>query len=74
MATRTTPQGPLPPEALSEVAAYFQALAEPARLSLLSLLRDGEHSVNELAQLIGSSAANTSRHLSLLQQRDEQPP
>ena len=62
-------KGPLPPEALTEVAAYFQALAEPTRLHLLNLLRDGEHSVNELAQLIGSSAANASRHLALLQQR-----
>ena len=31
----------MPPEALAEVAAYFQTLAEPTRLSILNLLRDG---------------------------------
>lgn len=56
----------LPPEALQQVAAYFQALAEPARLQLLNLLREGERNVGELAQLTGYSAANVSRHLSLL--------
>ena len=56
----------LPPEALPEVAAYFQALSEPTRLQLLNILRDGERNVGELAQLCGTTAANVSRHLSLL--------
>jgi DNA-binding transcriptional ArsR family regulator len=58
----------LPPEALSPVAAYFQALSEPTRLQILNLLRQDERSVGELAQLCGFSAANVSRHLSLLTQ------
>ena len=58
----------LPNEALSKVAAYFQALSEPTRLQVLNLLRGQERSVGELAQLCGSSAANISRHLSLLTQ------
>ncbi len=58
----------LPPEALQQVAAYFQALAEPTRLQLLNLLREGERNVGELAQLTGCSAANVSRHLALLTQ------
>lgn len=58
----------LPKEALVQVAAYFQALSEPTRLSLLNLLRDGEHSVGELAQATGFTAANVSRHLALLMQ------
>ncbi len=58
----------LSPEALVQVAAYFQALAEPARLRLLNLLRSREHSVGELAEATGYSAANISRHLSLLAQ------
>jgi DNA-binding transcriptional ArsR family regulator len=58
----------LPPEALEQVASYFQALAEPTRLQLLNLLREGEHNVGELAQLTGYSAANVSRHLALLTQ------
>ena len=56
----------LPPEALPEVAAYFQALSEPTRLQLLNILRGGERNVGELAQLCGTTAANVSRHLSLL--------
>ena len=58
----------LPDEALTQVAAYFQALSEPTRLRILNLLRQGERSVGELAQLCGYSAANISRHLALLTQ------
>jgi DNA-binding transcriptional ArsR family regulator len=56
----------LPPEALEQVAAYFQALSEPTRLQILNLLRSGERSVGELAQLCGYTSANISRHLALL--------
>ena len=55
-------------DALAQVAAYFQALSEPARLRLLNLLRDSERSVGDLAEATGYSAANVSRHLSLLAQ------
>lgn len=58
----------LPPEALVQVAAYFQVLSEPTRLQILNLLREGERSVGELAQLCQYSAANVSRHLTMLQQ------
>jgi DNA-binding transcriptional ArsR family regulator len=56
----------LPPEALAEVAHYFQVLSEPTRLQILNLLRQGEHNVGDLAQLCGFTAANISRHLALL--------
>jgi DNA-binding transcriptional ArsR family regulator len=56
----------LPPEALQEVAAYFQTLSEPTRLSILNHLREGERNVGELAQLCGYTAANVSRHLAML--------
>ena len=59
----------LPPEALDQVAAYFQALSEPTRLHILNLLRDGERNVGDLAQLTGYTSANVSRHLTLLMQR-----
>ena len=58
----------LSPDALAQVAAYFQALSEPARLRLLNLLRGNERSVGELAEATGYSAANISRHLALLAQ------
>ncbi len=58
----------LPPEAMLDVAAYFQALSEPTRLQLLNLLREGERNVGDLAQLTGFTAANISRHMSMLSQ------
>jgi DNA-binding transcriptional ArsR family regulator len=73
MATVQPPACPsmegLPSEALAQVAAYFQALAEPTRLQILNLLRQREHNVGELAQLCGYSSANISRHLALLTQQ-----
>ena len=56
----------MPPAALEQVAGYFQVLAEPTRLRILNILRDGERNVGELAQLCGYTAANISRHLSLM--------
>lgn len=56
----------LPKEALEQVAAYFQALSEPTRLHILSLLRSGERNVGELAQLCEYTSANISRHLAIL--------
>jgi len=56
----------LPPQALEQVAAYFQALSEPTRLQILNLLRQREHNVGELAQLCGYTSANISRHLAML--------
>lgn len=58
----------LTPEALAQVAAYFQALSEPTRLQILNLLRGGEHNVGELATACGYTSANISRHLALLMQ------
>lgn len=59
----------LTPEALTQVAAYFQALSEPTRLQILNLLRSGERNVGEIAQTCGYTSANISRHLSQLMQR-----
>src|ERR1700693_533585 len=56
----------LPPEALQEVAGYFQTLSEPTRLQILNFLREGERNVGELAQLCGYTAANVFRHLAML--------
>ena len=58
----------LPPEALEQVAAYFQALSEPTRLRILNLLREGERNVGDLAQACDYTAANVSRHLAMLMQ------
>jgi DNA-binding transcriptional ArsR family regulator len=59
----------LPDQAIDRVASYFQALAEPTRLRILSLLRQEEHNVGELAEACGYTAANMSRHLAVLMQQ-----
>lgn len=53
-------------QAIEHVAQYFQLLAEPTRLKALNALRTQEHNVGELAELLGCTTANISKHLSLL--------
>jgi DNA-binding transcriptional ArsR family regulator len=53
-------------QALTQVAQYFSALAEPTRLRILNCLRDREQNVGELAEICECSQANVSRHLSTL--------
>src|SRR5437016_5952877 len=48
------------------VAAAFQALAEPRRLAIVELLRDGEKSVGELAEALAVSQPAVSKHLRAL--------
>lgn len=59
----------LPDDALVQVAAYFQVLADPTRLRILNTLAQREHSVSELALLCGCSIPNASRHLTQLAQQ-----
>lgn len=61
-----SPMQDLPPEALNQVAAYFQVLSEPTRLRILNLLKDGERNVGDIALACECTAANVSRHLSVL--------
>ena len=57
------------PATIQAVARYFHVLADPTRLTILNELRQSERNVGELAQLRGYTAANISRHLSLLAQQ-----
>src|SRR5437899_10184377 len=56
------------PEALELVAARFRAMGEPLRLGLLQELERGERGVSELAESIGSTQPNVSKHLRVLQE------
>ena len=51
---------------LELVARRFRLLGEPVRLRLLQELEDGEHTVGELVDALGSNQPNISRHLSAL--------
>jgi len=56
----------LSPEAIDMVARRFRALAEPARLAILSELRGGELCVNEIVERTDQSQAAVSKHLRIL--------
>ena len=51
------------PELIPLVALRFKALGEPARLSLLVALQQGERSVSELVAATGRTQPNVSQHL-----------
>lgn len=52
---------------VSEVkAALFKALAHPARLRVLEVLSDGEHSVSEMQPLVGIESSHLSQQLGVL--------
>jgi len=56
----------LTPETLRAIAQRFKVLAEPARLAVLSALRDRPLNVSELIDATGLNQANLSKHLQLL--------
>ena len=51
------------------VSAYFALLAEPTRLKILNALCEGERSVNDVVERVGSTQTNVSRHLNLMYSR-----
>ncbi len=58
---------PLTPAAAELIARRFAMLAEPMRLQLVDLLSEaGQLSVQELAEALGATHGNVSRHLNLL--------
>src|ERR1019366_912285 len=58
---------PMTGEALELVAARFKAMSEPLRLRILQELERGDRSVSALAQRVGSTQPNVSKHLKVLQ-------
>ncbi len=57
---------PLPEELAELIARRFRTIGDPMRVRLLDQLRDGERSVNELAEQLDASQQNVSKHLALL--------
>lgn len=63
-----TSGGALPsPELLGELSQFFRLLAEPARLQLLCLLKNGPRDVANLIDATGFSQSHISRQLGQLQ-------
>lgn len=48
------------------LAEYFKVLSEPRRLGILNSLKNGEMSVNEIAEAVRSTQPNVSGHLRIL--------
>ena len=57
---------PLPDDLAELIARRFRALGDPLRVRLLDLLRDGEASVNALAEQLAAGQQNVSKHLAVL--------
>ena len=60
------PRFSMTPDVLDMIADRFRALGEPARLTILSALLDGERTVSELVDVTGLGQANVSKHLQVL--------
>ena len=56
-------------EDAEELAAICRGLGDPKRVKLLAALREGEHSVGELADLVGATQPSVSHHLGVLRSR-----
>jgi DNA-binding transcriptional ArsR family regulator len=57
---------PLPDALVELIARRFQAIGEPMRIRIPDRLCGGEQTVGELAEAIGGSQQNMSKHLTLL--------
>lgn len=60
------PAGPVGDALLLRIADRLKALADPTRLKLLHELEEGEVCVGDLAERVGTSQANVSKHLAVL--------
>jgi DNA-binding transcriptional ArsR family regulator len=59
---------PIPTDLAELIAQRFRVIGDPVRIRTLDLLRDGEHSVAQIAQALGTSQQNASKHLGVLLQ------
>jgi DNA-binding transcriptional ArsR family regulator len=57
---------PLPEDLAELIARRFRALGDPLRVRLLDRLRDGEQTVNALAEQLDAGQQNISKHLAVL--------
>ena len=53
---------------LAQKAEIFKAIGHPLRLAILEFIKDGEKTVSEITEFVGSEQSNVSRHLAVLKQ------
>lgn len=59
---------PLPEPLVELIAQRFRVIGEPMRIRLLDVLRDGPLTINELAERLGATQQNVSKHAGVLAQ------
>lgn len=59
---------PLPEPLVELIARRFRVIGEPMRIKLLDRLRAGSATVGELADAVGGTQQNVSKHLGVLHQ------
>jgi len=57
---------PLPDLLVEHIARRFRVIGEPMRMRILDRLREGEASVQELTEALGTTQQNASKHLAVL--------
>lgn len=59
---------PIPPALAEMIAARLRVIGDANRIRILDLLREGELTVSELTERLGTSQQNVSKHLGVLLQ------
>lgn len=59
---------PIPEQLAEMIAARLRVIGEPLRIRILDMLRDGELSVSDITERLGTSQQNASKHLGILLQ------
>ncbi len=57
---------PLPEPLVDAIAERFRVIGEPMRIRILDLLRDGDATIGQLAETLGTSQQNVSKHVGVL--------
>jgi DNA-binding transcriptional ArsR family regulator len=60
------PPHPIPTPLAELIAERFRVIGDPMRIRLLDRLRSGDANVGELADALGSTQQNVSKHLGVL--------
>ena len=59
---------PIPVDLAEVIAARLRVIGDPTRIRILDLLRDGDLSVTQITEDLGTSQQNASKHLGVLLQ------
>lgn len=59
---------PIPADLAELIAARLRVIGDPTRIRILDLLRDGQLTVTEITEGLGTSQQNASKHLGVLLQ------